>query len=58
MLSMKYNNTITSFFSNGLVQNGFTGDHNAEINDTIIVASEYDGHYVFADVVHVSFDRS
>jgi len=55
---MKYNNTITSFFSNGLVQNGFTGDHNAEINDTIIVASEYDGHYVFADVVHVSFDRS
>ena len=39
-----------------LVQNGFSGDHDAEIFNVVAVACEYDADDVLADIVYVALD--
>ena len=40
----------------GALENFFAGDHDAEVDDVVVVAGEDDADDVFADVVDVAFD--
>ena len=45
------------FFADGRLHDFFGWNHHAEINDLPVVADQYDGHDVFADVMHIAFHR-
>ena len=46
------------FEVSGMGENGLCRDHHAEIVNLETVAAEYYCHYVFADVVNITFDGS
>ncbi len=45
------------FLFAGRLQNFFARDHDAEVDDLVVVAAEHHAHDIFADVVNVTFDR-
>ena len=40
----------------GALEDFFAGDHDAQVDDLVVVAGEHDADDVLADVVHVAFD--